>query len=152
MADNANNTERQVDQATPERNPGDSIEVAFRQWLDSLQAREPLDPDAHAILTGKCGETIAIFLKFEGERVKEATYLTNGCISSRVCAALAAQMAKGRTPDEILEITGDSIMEKLEGFPKEENHCAILAAETLQEALHSYMVGRGKPDVKEDEP
>lgn len=144
MADNAYKKERQVDQATPERNPGDSIEVAFHRWLDSLQAREPLDPDAHAILTGKCGETIAIFLKFEGQRVREASYLTNGCISSKVCAALAAQMAKGRTPDEILEITGDSIMEKLEGFPKEEDHCAVLAAETLQEALHSYMLKQEK--------
>ncbi|MEW6665857.1 MAG: iron-sulfur cluster assembly scaffold protein [Thermodesulfobacteriota bacterium] len=144
MNDHINNEKRQAGQTTPQTNPGDSIEVAFHRWLDSLQAKEPMNPDGQAILTGKCGETIAIFLNFEGERVKEATYLTNGCISSKVCAALAAQMAKGRTPDEILEITGDSIMEKLEGFPKEEDHCAFLAAETLQEALHRYMLKQGK--------
>jgi nitrogen fixation protein NifU and related proteins len=153
MGDNENKTERQVGQATPETNPGDSIESAFHRWLDSLQAKEPMDPDGQAILTGKCGETIGIFLNFEGERVKEAAYQTNGCISSRVCAALAAQMAKGKTPDEVLEITGESIMEKLEGFPKEEDHCAVLAAEALQEALHSYMARQGKGrDKGEDEP
>lgn len=147
MVANTREAEKQADRATSEGNPDESIEVAFHRWLDSLQAKEPLDPDAHAILTGKCGETIAIFLKFEGERVKDASYLTNGCISSRVCAALAAQMAKGRTTDEVLEITGDSIMEKLVGIPKEENHCAVLAAETLQEALHSYMI-RQRKDVR----
>ena len=144
MGDDAHKTEKQMSQESPETTQSTPIEVAFHQWLNSLQAREPMDPDGQASLTGKCGETIAIFLKFEGERVKEATYLTNGCISSKVCAALTAQMAKGRTPDELLEITGDSIMEKLEGFPKEEDHCAVLAAEALQEALRNYMVRQGK--------
>jgi len=117
-----------------------AVEIAFQDWLNTLQSGAPADPDGHACLTGKCGETIEIFLKFEGERVKEAAYRTNGCIASRVCAALAVQMAKGKTSEDLLDITGEAIIEKLDGFPKEEGHCAFLAAETLQEALHSYML------------
>ena len=41
----------------------------------------------------------------------------------------------GRTIDEIAEITGGAILEKLGTFPEENRHCAFLGAETLQEAL-----------------
>jgi nitrogen fixation NifU-like protein len=121
-----------------------SGEVAIYQWLHSLQWKGAGEPDGHACLTGKCGETIEIFLEFNGERVKEASYLTNGCISSKVCAALAAHMARGKTPDEITEITAQSILEFLGEFPKGEEHCAFLAAETLQEAVHRYMLKESK--------
>jgi nitrogen fixation NifU-like protein len=49
-------------------------------------------------------------------------------------------MAIGRTPDEIADITGDTVLARLGRFPKEDEHCAFLAAETLQAALHEYMV------------
>ncbi len=118
------------------------LQIAFHDWLNSLQWKALKDPDGHACLTGNCGETIEIFLNFNGERVKEAAYLTDGCISSRVCAALAAHMAHGKTPDELLEITAQSILDLLGDFPKEQEHCAFLAAESLQEALHNYMIKR----------
>ena len=81
-----------------------------------------------------------MFLNFEGDHVKEAAYRTNGCISSKVCAALTAQMARGKTTDELLEITAETILSQLGEFPKDEEHCAFLAAESLQEALHRYML------------
>ncbi len=80
-----------------------------------------------------------IFLKFENDRVCDAAYLTDGCGSSTVCGSFAAEMAIGKNPDELIEITGDAILEKLGRFPEEDRHCAFLAAETLQEALNRYM-------------
>lgn len=123
---------------------GSPSNTAFQQWLDTLSMRELKDPDGHARLTGTCGETIELFLKFEGDRVRKAAFRTNGCISSRVCAALAAQLSTGKSPDEIVEITGQSILDQLGDFPKGEEHCAQLAAETLQEAVHSYMIKQRK--------
>jgi nitrogen fixation NifU-like protein len=121
-----------------------SSEIAVYQWLHSLQWKGLEKPDGYACLTGKCGETIEIFLDFNGERVKEAAYDTNGCLSSKVCGALAAQLAKGKTPDELVEITAEYILKLLGEFPKSQEHCAFLAAETLQEALHNYMVKQRK--------
>jgi nitrogen fixation protein NifU and related proteins len=121
-----------------------STEAAFFKWLYSLQWQNSKAPDSHACLTGKCGETIEMFLNFNGEQIKEAAYLTNGCISSRVCAALAAQMAQGKTPDEVVGITAQSILDLLGDFPKGEEHCAFLAVEALQEALHNFMLKQGK--------
>jgi hypothetical protein len=87
-----------------------------------------------------CGDTMEVFLKFKNDRVQDASFQTDGCGNSAVCGSFAAEMAIGKTPDEMIEITGESILEFLGGFPKEDRHCAFLAAETLQEALNDYMI------------
>ena len=113
---------------------------AFERWLNPMYMGIIDDADGYARVKGKCGDTMEIFLKFENERIKEASYRTDGCGSSNVCGSFAAEMALGKNPDELLEITGETILEKLGGLPKEEQHCAFLSAETLQEALNDYMV------------
>jgi nitrogen fixation NifU-like protein len=44
------------------------------------------DADAHARVTGQCGDSMEIYLKFENGRVKEASYFTDGCASSAICS------------------------------------------------------------------
>ena len=73
-------------------------------------------------------------------RVKEASFKADGCGSSIVCGSYAAEMSLGKNPDELLEITGEAILKELERLPKEDEHCAHLAAETLQEALNDHMI------------
>jgi nitrogen fixation NifU-like protein len=53
-------------------------------------------------------------------------------------------MALGKTPDELLEITGEAILEKAGGLPEEESHCAFLAAETVTMAVNDYMIRQRK--------
>ena len=144
MTDAFKKSKKDLTEKSPKEADDARLQMAFYNWLHSLQWKPNGTPDGHACLTGKCGETIEIFLKFDGERAKETAYLTNGCISSKICAALAAHMARGKTPDEITEITAQSILEQLGEFPKGEEHCAFLAAETLQEALHQYMLKESK--------
>jgi nitrogen fixation protein NifU and related proteins len=72
------------------------------------------------------------------ERVKEATFRTDGCSSSTVCGSFAAELSLGKNPDEVVEISGETILEILGGLPEEDRHCAFLAAETLQVALDDY--------------
>jgi nitrogen fixation NifU-like protein len=80
-----------------------------------------------------------IFLKFEKGRVKEASFLTEGCGSSMVCGSLAAELALNKTPEELTDITGEQILSILGVFPEEDQHCAFLASSTVQEALDDYM-------------
>lgn len=115
-------------------------EEAYLRWLNPIYSGSLEDPDGHARLTGTCGDTMEIFLKFDNDTVQKASYTTDGCGSSAVCGSFAAEMSLGKTPDELLDITGEAILERLGGFPEEERHCAFLAAETLQEALHDYMI------------
>jgi nitrogen fixation NifU-like protein len=119
-------------------------DVAFERWLNPLYMGSIDNPDGYGRVTGSCGDTMQIFLKFENDRIKEASFQTDGCGSSTVCGSFAAEMAIGKNPDEIVDITGEAILEKLGGLPKEDEHCAFLSAESLQEALHEYMIKQTK--------
>jgi len=115
--------------------------VAFLERLLNLRFMGTMDePDGYGRVTGSCGDTIQIFLRFENDRVKDASFQTDGCGSTAVCASLAAEMAHGKNPDELLEITSDAILERLGGLPKRNEHCASLVVNTLQEALNDYMI------------
>jgi hypothetical protein len=50
-------------------------------------------------------------------------------------------LAVGKRTQEIARITGETIVDILEGLPVDDVHCAFLAAETLQTAL-----GKCDPD------
>ena len=134
------NLQNQIDNETREAY-GD---IAFDRWLHPLYMGTIENPDGYAQLSGSCGDTMQIFLRFENNHVKEASFQTDGCGSSAVCGSFAAELAIGKTTDELLEITGDAILERLGGLPKEEEHCAFLAGETLQEALNDYMIKQTK--------
>ena len=97
------------------------------------------EPDGKARITGSCGDTMEIYLKFKNGRVIDSSCWTDGCTYSYNCVVAAAQMAKGKTPEEILEIDAQKIQDYIGGLPKDHFHCAKLAEETLQAALEDYM-------------
>ncbi|MBW1681097.1 MAG: iron-sulfur cluster assembly scaffold protein [Deltaproteobacteria bacterium] len=121
-------------------------DVAFERWQNLIHRGAIDHPDGFARLTGTCGDTMEIYLKFKDEQVEQASFLTDGCGASAVCGSFAAEMAHGKTPDELVEITAETILQRLGGLPKEEEHCARLAAETLQEALNYYMTRQREKD------
>ena len=96
-------------------------------------------PDGKAIVTGSCGDTMEIALKFENGHVSKTSCYTDGCAYSLNCVYAAADLAKGKTPDELLEIDSRRIREAIGGLPKDHLHCAQLAEETLLSALDDYM-------------
>ena len=149
MSENFDNFVKDLQNKIFEQTRADYGDVAFQRWLKPLYMGTMDNPDGYGRITGSCGDTIQFFLKFENEKVKTALFQTDGCGSSSVCGSFAAEMALGRTPDEILDITGDAIIEKLGGIPKEDEHCAYLAAETLQEAMNDYMIKTARKGTNE---
>lgn len=105
------------------------------------------EPDGKAKITGKCGDTMEICLKFHYGKVVDTSSWTDGCAYSYNSVCAAADLAKGKTPDEILEIDADTIKEYIGGLPSDHLHCAKLAEETLQAALHDYMLKLKEQDA-----
>jgi len=145
MSDNFDDFARSLQEQIFEETKDAYGAAAFERWLNPLYAGRMDHPDGYARVTGPCQDTMEIFLKFEDDKVAEASFQTDGCGSSAVCGSFAAEMALGKTPDELVDVTGETILKRLGGLPEEEQHCAFLAGDTLQEALHDYMVKqRGK--------
>ena len=119
----------------------------FDRWRNPRYHGRMEDADSSARVTGKCGDTMEIYLKLTDGRVEKASYATDGCGSSALCGSFAAEMAIGCDPDELSRIGGEEILAQIGVFPAEEEHCAALAALTLQEALHRYMLRERKKDA-----
>ena len=98
-----------------------------------------IDAGAFGQVKGSCGDTVVIYLKFQDGRVKNAAFQTDGCGATIACGSYAAELARGKAPEDILDITGDSILDYCGGLPEENEHCATLAASALHEAINRYM-------------
>lgn len=115
-------------------------DVAYERWMNPLYMGEMADADVRGSIKGSCGDTIDIFLKFDAEeRVQKASFITDGCAPSVICASFAAELCVGRNPDELAEISGDMILGMLNGLPQDDVHCAYLAASAVHEALDRFM-------------
>ena len=114
-------------------------ETVYARWRNPLYMGELENPSGQARVTGTCGDTMQISLVFEDDRVSEAAFLSDGCGSSVVCGSFAAELARGKSPDELVDLTGEKILDHIGGLPEEDRHCAFLAAETVQEALSDYL-------------
>ncbi|NSW85971.1 MAG: iron-sulfur cluster assembly scaffold protein [Syntrophobacteraceae bacterium] len=113
----------------------------------SLFGRMP-SPTSSARITGPCGETMEVYLKIHKDRIEQASFFTDGCGASIVCGATASEKAAGRSIDEAALIDGDAILEFVGGLPEDHRHCAFLAAETLQAAIHNHLA---RPEFREHE-
>lgn len=96
------------------------------------------NPDGIATITGPCGDTMEIALKFNGPRLEEISCWTSGCSISRMCVETACALARGRTVEELKKIDIAAIMEKTGKLPETHAHCARLAEMTLQKAVENY--------------
>jgi len=108
---------------------------AVYYWLNPHVA----GPDGKARVVGTCGDVMEIRLKFEREHMVEASPWTNGCAHSLNCIWAAVDLARGKTPEEILDIDPAMIREAVGGLPRDHRHCASLAADTLHAAVDNYM-------------
>lgn len=92
-------------------------------------------PDARGEMRGECGDHMQIDLGLDGEVIKEALFITDGCGATVACGSMVTSMAKGKTLIEAQQITPGSILAALDGLPKAHEHCAVLAVDTLLEAV-----------------
>lgn len=97
------------------------------------------NPDGHARITGPCGDTMEIFLRVHDKRILQASFLTDGCTTSIASASMAVELAKGQDVHDARRISKEVILEALDGLPKESEHCALLASNTLRAAVNDYL-------------
>lgn len=113
-------------------------------------------PDADAV--GEegnpvCGDVMKIYLKIEstparrlaGRPSEEGNYIikdikfeTLGCAAAIAVSSALTDLAKGKTLDEAMAITKDTIVKDLGGLPVEKVHCSMLGVDALRKAITKY--------------
>jgi nitrogen fixation NifU-like protein len=95
------------------------------------------EPDTCGIVHGWCGDTMEIYLRLNGERIEQASFMTDGCGPTVACGSTLTTMIQGMSLQEASGITPEDLLEALGGLPEESVHCAELAVNTLREAVAS---------------
>ena len=121
-------------------------EKGFERWRNPKFCGKIAAADGFARVKGSCGDTMEMYIRIDGGRVREVSYMTDGCGSSSVAGSFAAELATGKTVEEVFELTGADVLKEIGSFPEAEEHCAYLAVQTLQEALNEYMVAQAKKE------
>jgi len=94
--------------------------------------------DGYAEILGPCGDTMEIWISVNNGIIEEATFMTDGCGTSIAAGSMATEMIKGKALEDALQIGQQDILDALDGLPEESQHCALLAANTLKEAIANY--------------
>lgn len=98
------------------------------------------DPDASAMVTGPCGDTMEFYINFDGEKIKEVRYHADGCDITRACGAITAFYADQRPLREAMFVSPGLILKTLGQVPDDHRHCAILAATTFYKAVAEHLL------------
>ncbi len=94
--------------------------------------------NAHARITGPCGDTMEFWLAIVGGQIQRASFDTDGCRSSIACGSMAATLAEGSRLESAAAIAQADILKALNGVPPQGEHCALLAANTLRAACDAH--------------
>jgi len=90
-----------------------------------------------------CGDMMTFYIKVADNRLADVKFQTFGCGAAIAVSSMVSEMATGKTLEEAMRITNQSVADELGGLPKNKLHCSNLGADALHAAIEDY---RAKAD------
>ena len=96
-----------------------------------------------------CGDVMWLYIKVDKDEadrdiITDISWETFGCTAAIATSSMVSDLAKGKTVEEAIAVTNQDVASELGGLPPVKMHCSALAADALNEAIHSYMIQEGK--------
>ncbi len=88
-----------------------------------------------------CGDSVKIYIKIEGNKIKKIGFEGSGCALSMASASLMTEMVEGESLDEALKINEKDLMNELgiKELGPNRIKCVALPIKVLKMAIISYM-------------
>jgi nitrogen fixation NifU-like protein len=96
-----------------------------------------------------CGDMMTFYIKVKSNRLEDVKFKTFGCGAAIAVSSMVSEMAKGKTIEEAMHITNESVAEELGGLPKNKMHCSNLGADALHAAIENYRSKKSPGPAKE---
>jgi nitrogen fixation NifU-like protein len=145
MAEEFDDSFKELEQSVMEDMKRVYSEKTIDHFLNPRNLGEIPAPDGFGRVTGSCGDTMEIYLKVRDDRVINASFWTDGCGPSIASGSMITEMAKQMNIGEAQRISQHDVLAALGGLPEESEHCALLAADTLKEAIKDYLAFKKEP-------
>ena len=120
-------------------------ETAIDHAMNPRNVGDMEEADGLAKVTGSCGDTIEMWLRVKDGTIADVTFMTDGCGTSIASGSMVTEMVRGKSVSEARRISQQDVLSALGGLPEESEHCALLAADTLKEALKDYLTMEREP-------
>ncbi len=85
-----------------------------------------------------CGDIMKLFVKIENDTIVDVKFKTFGCGAAIATSSMVTELVKGKTIEEALKISNKTVIEALDGLPKNKIHCSVLAEDALKSAIDDY--------------
>ena len=98
-----------------------------------------------------CGDIMEMYIKVKDNVIVDAKFKTFGCGAAIATSSMVTELVKGKTLDEALKISNQTVIEALGGLPAVKRHCSVLAEDALKSAIDDYLkktTGSGLPGFK----
>jgi len=117
------------------------LEMAFRsdRWETVPHA------DGRGKRTGKCGDTVEIYLCVRDGFIQSVAFQTDGCLNTTACANSVAELVEGKNILAAWDVMPQDVIDFLQTLPPDHYHCAELAVGALYRALANYNELQRKP-------
>lgn len=114
-------------------------EIVKRYFENPINLGKIEDADAIGVIKNEsCSDIIKIYIKVDKESksiIKDAKFEVKGCPPVIASCCIITEMIKEMDIEKAKRITANKIIEKLNGLPKEKQHCAELVQKTLYKAI-----------------
>jgi len=95
--------------------------------------------DGNARITGPCGDTMEFWVVVRDGKAERVSFITTGCGPSLASGSMAVTLAQGKSLEEAMALQQKDVLDALGGLPKESEHCALLAVNTLGAACQDFL-------------
>jgi NifU-like protein involved in Fe-S cluster formation len=102
-------------------------------------------PEAYGQWRRSCGDSLELYLRVREGVIRQARFMTEGCLATVACGSALTTMLKGLGVTQAARLSPAQLEESLGGLPPGEQHCAELAINSLRQALEDYYAKLSSP-------
>jgi nitrogen fixation NifU-like protein len=81
---------------------------------------------------------IELHIRVQNEIITDAKFKTFGCGAAIAASSMVTELIIGKSVTEASEISNNTIIEALDGLPREKLHCSVLAEKALNAAIADF--------------
>jgi nitrogen fixation protein NifU and related proteins len=86
-----------------------------------------------------CGDVMKLTVKIADGKIADIKFKTFGCGAAVATSSMVTEIVKGKTLEEALAISNQTVADALGGLPSQKMHCSNLAADALHLAIDDYL-------------
>lgn len=126
-------------------------DTVMDHFMNPRNMGEVEDPDAVGEAGSLvCGDVIRIYFRVNENVISDVRFKTFGCGAAIASSSILTEMVKGKTIEQALRITNESVVEALGGLPEAKIHCSVLAEDAVLAAVRDYFLRTGLDPAEAD--